>query len=46
MAVLEKLVATTISTQGEVVVPEFILQRRGWEAGTQLLIEEKPVDFR
>lgn len=33
---------TTVSTKGQVVLPKTIRQRRDWEAGTRLLIEETP----
>ena len=31
---------TTVSTKGQVVLPKSVRQRRDWEAGTRLLIEE------
>lgn len=33
---------TTISTKGQVILPSAIRQRRGWLAGTRLLVEETP----
>jgi AbrB family looped-hinge helix DNA binding protein len=33
---------TTISTKGQVFLPNAIRQRRGWRAGTRLLVEETP----
>ena len=31
---------TTVSTKGQVILPKAIRQRRHWEAGTRLLVEE------
>lgn len=34
--------ATTVSTKGQVILPKAIRQRRNWEAGTRLIVEETP----
>jgi AbrB family looped-hinge helix DNA binding protein len=39
MAGVEKL-TTTVSTNGQVILPKAIRQRREWDAGTRLLVEE------
>jgi AbrB family looped-hinge helix DNA binding protein len=41
MASAEKL-TTTVSTKGQVILPKSIRQRREWDAGTRLLVEETP----
>ena len=33
---------TTVSTKGQVILPKAIRQRRAWEAGTRLQVEETP----
>ena len=33
---------TTVSTKGQVILPKAIRQRRDWEAGTRLVVEETP----
>lgn len=33
---------TTVSTKGQVILPKSIRQRRNWDAGTRLLVEETP----
>ncbi len=33
---------TTVSTKGQVILPKAIRQRRDWEAGTRLIVEETP----
>ena len=33
---------TTVSTKGQVILPKAIRQRRDWDAGTRLLVEETP----
>lgn len=33
---------TRISTKGQVILPKAIRDRRDWEAGTRLLVEETP----
>jgi AbrB family looped-hinge helix DNA binding protein len=40
MAVVEKSMTTTVSTKGQVILPKAIRQRRRWEAGTRLVVEE------
>lgn len=39
MASAEKL-TTVVSTKGQVILPKAIRQRRHWEAGTRLVVEE------
>jgi len=41
MAQAEPLI-TTVSTKGEVILPEAIQQKRHWGAGTRLIVEETP----
>src|SRR3954464_10130783 len=41
MAQAENLV-TTVSTKGQVILPKVIRQRREWDAGTRLIVEETP----
>jgi AbrB family looped-hinge helix DNA binding protein len=41
MAVAEKA-TTTVSTKGQVILPKAIRQKRRWEAGTRLIVEETP----
>ncbi len=36
------LMTTTVSTKGQVILPKAIRQRRDWDAGTRLLVEETP----
>jgi AbrB family looped-hinge helix DNA binding protein len=33
-------ITTTLSTKGQVIVPKAIRQRRRWEPGTRLLVED------
>ena len=33
---------TTVSTKGQVILPKAIRQRRKWEAGTRLVVEDTP----
>ena len=33
---------TTVSTKGQVILPKAVRQRRDWDAGTRLLVEETP----
>ena len=33
---------TTVSTKGQVILPKAIRQRRAWDAGTRLVVEETP----
>ena len=37
-----EIMTTTVSTKGQVILPKAIRQRRDWEAGTRLLVEETP----
>ncbi|MNT63784.1 hypothetical protein D3C72_2016300 [compost metagenome] len=39
MARTEKLI-TTVSTKGQVILPKAIRERREWETGTRLVVEE------
>lgn len=41
MAASDKL-TTTVSTKGQVILPKAIRQRREWDAGTQLIVEDTP----
>ena len=41
MAHPENLI-TTVSTKGQVILPKALRQRREWEAGTRLIVEETP----
>jgi AbrB family looped-hinge helix DNA binding protein len=41
MATAGKL-TTTVSTKGQVILPAEIRRRRGWDAGTRLIIEDIP----
>ncbi|MBY5403214.1 AbrB/MazE/SpoVT family DNA-binding domain-containing protein [Rhizobium leguminosarum] len=41
MAHSENFIAT-VSTKGQVILPKTIRQRREWEAGTRLIVEETP----
>ena len=33
---------TTVSTKGQVVLPSAVRERRGWSAGTELVVEDTP----
>lgn len=33
---------TTVSTKGQVILPKAIRERRDWDAGTRLTVEETP----
>lgn len=35
-------ITTTVSTKGQVVLPAAVRKRHGWDAGTQLIVEETP----
>lgn len=35
-------IITTISTKGQVILPKAIRQRREWDTGTRLIVEETP----
>lgn len=37
-----KKLTTTVSTKGQVILPKSIRQRRAWDAGTRLVVEETP----
>lgn len=41
MGAAEKL-TTTVSTKGQIILPKALRQRREWEAGTRLVVEETP----
>ena len=41
MAAVEPL-TTTVSTKGQVILPKAIRQRRHWEPGTHLVVEDIP----
>jgi AbrB family looped-hinge helix DNA binding protein len=41
MAADEQL-ATTVSTKGQIILPKAIRQRRKWEPGTRLVVEDTP----
>ncbi|HEY1783559.1 MAG TPA: AbrB/MazE/SpoVT family DNA-binding domain-containing protein [Roseiarcus sp.] len=33
---------TRVSTKGQVVLPKAVRERRGWTAGSELILEERP----
>jgi AbrB family looped-hinge helix DNA binding protein len=41
MAAVQTL-TTTLSTKGQVILPKAIRQRRHWEPGTRLVVEDTP----
>jgi AbrB family looped-hinge helix DNA binding protein len=41
MAVAETQ-TTTVSTKGQVILPKAIRQRRNWQPGTRLMVEDTP----
>ena len=41
MAAVETL-TTTVSTKGQVILPKAIPQRRHWEPGTRMVVEDTP----
>jgi AbrB family looped-hinge helix DNA binding protein len=41
MAAAETL-TTTVSTKGQVILPKAIRERRNWQPGTQLVVEDTP----
>ena len=41
MAAVETL-TTTVSTKGQVILPKAIRQRKNWEPGTRLVVEDTP----
>lgn len=38
----DKPLTTVVSTKGQVILPKSLRERRKWEAGTRLLVEETP----
>lgn len=38
----DRTTTTTVSTKGQVILPKAIRERRGWKAGTRLVVEETP----
>ena len=36
----DRTTTTTVSTKGQVILPKAIRERRGWKAGTRLVVEE------
>jgi AbrB family looped-hinge helix DNA binding protein len=38
----DETLTTTVSTKGQVILPKAIRQRRHWEPGTRLVVEETP----
>lgn len=38
----DRTTTTTVSTKGQVILPKAIRERRGWKAGTKLVVEETP----
>ena len=43
MAKLAKTTATTtVSTKGQVILPQAIRSRRDWKPGTKLIVEDRP----
>jgi AbrB family looped-hinge helix DNA binding protein len=41
MAAVDKL-TITLSTKGQVILPKSIRQRRRWDVGTRLIVEDTP----
>jgi AbrB family looped-hinge helix DNA binding protein len=39
---VSKLLTTTVSTKGQVVLPKAIRERRNWLPGTRLVVEDTP----
>ncbi|HXO02847.1 MAG TPA: AbrB/MazE/SpoVT family DNA-binding domain-containing protein [Stellaceae bacterium] len=37
---MSEVLTTTVSTKGQVILPKAIRQRRRWEPGTRLIVEE------
>ncbi len=33
---------TRVSSKGQVIIPKSVRQARGWETGTELIVEERP----
>ena len=42
MANIEEPITTTVSTKGQISLPRTVRQRRNWQAGTRLIVEERP----
>lgn len=42
MAAADKLTTTTVSTKGQVILPQAIRRKRHWDAGTKLIVEDTP----
>jgi AbrB family looped-hinge helix DNA binding protein len=42
MASIEAPITTTVSTKGQVILPKAVRQRRNWQAGTRLIVEDTP----
>jgi AbrB family looped-hinge helix DNA binding protein len=38
----DEILTTMLSTNGQVILPKTIRQRRNWEAGTRLVVEDTP----
>jgi AbrB family looped-hinge helix DNA binding protein len=38
----DEILTTMLSTKGQVILPKTIRQRRNWEAGTRLVVEDTP----
>ena len=38
----DRTTTTTVSTKGQVILPKASRERRGWKAGTRLVVEETP----
>ena len=36
------MTATTLSSKGQLVLPKALRDRKGWHAGTRLVVEERP----
>jgi len=39
---MPKPLTTRISTKGQLILPKAVRARRGWDAGTKLVVEETP----
>jgi AbrB family looped-hinge helix DNA binding protein len=42
MATREEPITTTVSTKGQVILPKAVRQRKNWQAGTRLVVEDTP----
>ncbi len=38
----DETLTTTVSTKGQVILPKAIRQRKNWEPGTRLVVEDTP----